>query len=62
MLTSYNKEVLNAYYVPGTVLGIVDIIMNKSDKKKSLLSWADNGHDKTKQQMGACLWCLRKSM
>lgn len=32
MLTSYNKEVLTACYVPGTVLGTVDIIMKKSIK------------------------------
>lgn len=32
MLASYNKEVLNTYYVPGTVLGTVDVIMNKSIK------------------------------
>lgn len=32
MLASHNKEALNAYYVPGTVLGTVDIIINKSTK------------------------------
>lgn len=55
MLASNNKEILNTYYVPGTVLGTEDIIMSQAIRKNSLPSWANSEHNQTKLQMGTCL-------
>lgn len=32
LIHSFNKDVLNSYYVPGTALGTEDKVVNKTDK------------------------------